>query len=94
MKAFLVTDGMVCQQNDKTYEISIIDNLSYDHCYNIHNGIVAYVYNNNVYVFPFDSNAVSELISNGFRQANMFVPFSSGDIPLENKDEYCRIFQK
>lgn len=94
MKAFYVPDGMKYKDINHDGEVSMVENLLHEHCYNINNGVVVYVNNGKVYIFPYNKDDVDELISNGFRKYDMYVPFSCGAKPLENVEEYERIFGK
>lgn len=91
---FLVTDGMKYKDINHDGEISMVENLTYEHCYNMNNSVVVFVENGKVYIFPYNQKKIDELIANGFKKCNMYVPFSSGATPLENIEEYNRIFGK
>ena len=94
IKAFLVKDGMKCKRFDEEYEVSITGNLLYEHCYCVNNNVVAYVHEQQLYVFPFDKDSLNELILDDFKSISMFVPFSNHDEPLINVKEYNYVFNK
>lgn len=49
--------------------------------YATNNSTVAFVHNGNFFVTPYTRSAIAVLTTNGFREANFYVPFSNWDYP-------------
>ncbi len=61
---------------------------SLDYQYNIHNSVIAFVYDGIMYVIPYMLPVINILEQHGFKQGYMDVPFSKGDYPLFEKAQW------
>lgn len=56
--------------------------------YNVNNGIIAFYMRNTLYVIPYFNEIDKILEAEGFKQSDMFVPFSNHEYPIENKEKW------
>ena len=53
----------------------------FEKCYAVNNGKLCFVEDNEVFVVPYNGQAISCLKRAGFRKENFYVPFSNGEYP-------------
>ena len=85
-ESILVQDGMVTYYPQyKKEEILYVSDIAakFNGRYAANNSTLAYVMGYNVYVTPYTREAVHILVSEGFKRACFFVPFSNWDYPKD-----------
>ena len=55
----------------------------FNSCYAIHNGVVAFVFNNKLFVTPYSKATVQILNDQSFEKRAFLVPLSDGDYPKD-----------
>ncbi|MBQ2660549.1 hypothetical protein IJF93_00510 [Candidatus Saccharibacteria bacterium] len=87
-QSILVYPGMeFCWETDEyrcRYDISEVAQKN-EHCYSIHNAVIAFVVDGKMYVMIYDASRLDVLRYYGFREREFFVPFSHKDYPADER---------
>lgn len=68
--------------------------LDFERGYNIHNGVMAFVYDGILYVLPCTETFVSILKENVFYwHKGLYVPFSDGAYPIDKRNQWDKLLE-
>lgn len=95
--AIRVYPGMkvVCPKSAPNFPINLSKiTPRFNNCYAIHNEIICFVSDDEVFVTPYTRITINILDSAGFCEKFFYVPFSNGDYPKSEKSKWNSLLEK
>lgn len=74
--------------------VNYTHNSFFERCYNCNNGVIIFVYDYITYVTPYTRKTMDIINKTYFKKTDMYVPFSNGDYPVDEKARWDAILER